>query len=96
MSRFDTGKGLPEAINAFRMVADQFPDTSLIIVGDGPEKIPMQAFVYDNRTNNVRFCGYVNDDQKRAAFLDAGIYFFPTMFGERVRGIKGQDRSTNI
>jgi len=60
--RLASGKGLPELIDAFALVAPQVPEAMLVLVGDGPlrPKLAMQATQLHLKDNKVRFVGQVN------------------------------------
>jgi glycosyltransferase involved in cell wall biosynthesis len=57
--RLAAGKGLPELIDAFALVAQQVPEALLLIVGDGPlrAQLAIQATQLHLEDNKVRFVG---------------------------------------
>jgi glycosyltransferase involved in cell wall biosynthesis len=60
--RLASGKGLPELIDAFDLVAAQVPEAILVLVGDGPlhPKLALQATQLHSNDNKVRFAGQVD------------------------------------
>lgn len=60
--RLATGKGLPELMDAFALVARQVPEALLIIVGDGPlrPELAMQVTHLHLDGEKVRFVGQVS------------------------------------
>jgi glycosyltransferase involved in cell wall biosynthesis len=60
--RLAAGKGLPELIDAFALVAHQVPEALLVIVGDGPlrRQLAIQASQLHLKDNKVRFVGQVS------------------------------------
>ncbi len=82
LSRLDWGKGLLTAIRAFELVRARSPATSLTVVGDGPERITAEQLVRGRGISGVEFVGYLGGQEKRRAFREADVYFFPTAFGE--------------
>jgi len=60
--RLAAGKGLPELMDAFAMVAQQVPEALLLIVGDGPlrPELAMKATQLQLKEDKVRFVGQVD------------------------------------
>jgi len=52
MGRLILDKGHKILINAFASIADRFPDVSLVILGEGPEREALQAVVEETRLNH--------------------------------------------
>jgi len=78
LSRLDKEKGLPESINAYRVLRERRPDIELIIAGEGPEKRAAEQLVAEKNIEGVRFVGYVEGDAKRSVYLAADIFIFPS------------------
>lgn len=81
-------------INAFALVANQYPDAELVIVGDGPElenlkqqalsmKLPIHAAEdKGNGQGGIRFTGAVYDPQTLGAYMnEATVYVLAGMGG---------------
>ena len=49
-------------IRAFRLVQDRWPEATLTLVGDGPEKASLEQLARDLRLRGVRFAGAVPPD----------------------------------
>ncbi len=61
VGRLWSGKGLPDLINAFKIVITRFPDASLSIVGSGPLHKKLVDLVQQNKLeSNVKFIGHVS------------------------------------
>lgn len=60
--RLASGKGLPELIDAFALVAAQVPEATLVLVGDGPlrPKLALQATQLHSIDSKIRFVGQVD------------------------------------
>lgn len=54
-------------------------DTKLLIAGDGPEKAHLLRLVQDLKlTCDVKFLGYVSDEQKYDLYSKAGVFVLPS------------------
>lgn len=78
LSRIELEKGVKEAIDAFVLVKQKYPDINLVIAGDGSEYMNMQNYVIDNNINGVTFLGNVDGDIKHNVFMNSDIYLLPT------------------
>lgn len=70
-------KGLDIAIKAFAKIAPHFPDTALVMIGEGQDRGHLTKLVSElNLTDRVHFCGQVRD---AATILKAfDIFLFPS------------------
>lgn len=60
--RLDPEKDIQTAIEAFALIADRFPDTYLVLAGDGPERDPGQMFARRlGISERVVFLGEIED-----------------------------------
>ncbi len=78
LSRLVPGKGLELAIETFRLL----DNATLTIAGDGPCRAAQEKRVADLGLDNVRFIGHVEDNEKRKAYTQANVFFFPTLLDE--------------
>lgn len=73
-------KNIEVIIKAFRMVAKEFPEASLVIAGDGPHKPSLQNLVAKLQIqDNVRFTGYVTADEKKKILAESNALLFPSI-----------------
>jgi glycosyltransferase involved in cell wall biosynthesis len=79
LGRLDTGKGLPEAIDAFAKLQERHPMVSLTIAGDGPERAAAEQDVRQRGLRQVCFLGHVAGAAKAKAFHEADIYLFTSL-----------------
>ena len=86
LARITKGKGIYEAIEAFSLLQNKYPDLELIVAGDGEELGDVKRFVRMRNRHNINFTGYVNGDEKRRLFESSHIYCFPTHHGEGMPG----------
>jgi glycosyltransferase involved in cell wall biosynthesis len=79
LGRLDTGKGLPEAIEAFARLQQRYPSVSLTVAGDGPARATAERDVSDRNLHDVHFLGHVAGAAKVEAFRQADIYLFTSL-----------------
>ena len=82
LSRIEEGKGIYEAIDAFRLLREKCPCATLTVAGDGAELENARKYVRTAALDGVRFLGWITGEQKHQAFSDADVYLFPTRWGE--------------
>lgn len=82
LSRFIKEKGVFELLDAFRLVHSRFPNTELILAGDGPERYSMEEYVRQhNLTGAVKFTGYLRGSGKGDTLMNSDIFILPS-YGE--------------
>jgi glycosyltransferase involved in cell wall biosynthesis len=82
LSRFIKGKGVFELLDAFRQVHSRFPNTELVMAGDGPERSLMEEYVRQhNLTGVVKFTGYLRGLDKGDILMNSDIFILPS-YGE--------------
>jgi glycosyltransferase involved in cell wall biosynthesis len=79
LGRLDTGKGLPEAIEAFARLQQRWPMVTLTVAGDGPERAAAELDVQRRGLSGVHFLGHVAGAEKAEAFNQADIYLFTSL-----------------
>jgi len=83
LSRFIREKGIYELLEAFSLLANNFPDVTLVMAGDGPERERMEHWVEaKGMVGRVKFPGYLRGKEKTQVFLNADLFVFPTYHGE--------------
>jgi glycosyltransferase involved in cell wall biosynthesis len=79
LSRFIKEKGMYELLEAYRRIADRFPDVDLVMAGDGDEAERIKGRVAAfGLTDRVKFPGYLRGKEKARVLLDAEIFALPT------------------
>ena len=73
-SRLVTDKGIGEAISAFKVLSQKYPNTELRIAGDGPEREKFIALA--GNTDTISFLGHQTDPYK--VISEADIFLQPT------------------
>jgi glycosyltransferase involved in cell wall biosynthesis len=72
-------KNLEVILRAFAIVAKKYPDTKLVIAGDGPHKESLQKIVKKLEiVNNIEFAGYVTPQQKSKLLAESNALLFPS------------------
>ena len=70
-------KNIEVILKAFVHVTKEFPDSRLVIAGDGPYRESLQNVTQKlGLENNVEFRGYVTLDQKKICLLNQTHYYF--------------------
>ncbi|WP_373071431.1 glycosyltransferase family 4 protein [Gemmatimonas sp.] len=62
-------------VRAFALVQRKFPDASLVIAGDGRERVALELLVSELQLSNVTFMGRVPPNGMGAHYEQADIYF---------------------
>ncbi|HCX99206.1 MAG TPA: hypothetical protein DG754_03620 [Bacteroidales bacterium] len=78
LSRVERGKGIYEAIDAFRILNKKFRNTVFRIYGDGSEKRKVLEYVGKDLNNTIFIEGFVYGAGKVQAFSSAHLYLFPS------------------
>ncbi len=81
-SRIMKAKGIYEVIDAVEKVQKEFPDTALVVAGNGEELEPAKAYVKGKEVPNVEFVGYLRGQEYFDQFSRSHVLCFPTQHGE--------------
>lgn len=82
VGRLDRRKGVEWLIRAFALLAERMPNAHLIIAGEGPRRYQLEQLAESLSIKNMRFAGFVDDEEKRRLMGNADIFCSPAMFGE--------------
>lgn len=80
LSTVSKNKGVYIALDVFKALLNKNPSMNLIIAGDGDELENVKALVDNENIPNVSFTGFVSGKEKRAVFLKADVYLFPSFY----------------
>lgn len=73
-------KNLEVAIKAIQIVKKYFPETVLIIAGDGPHREDLERLVFNLKLQeNVKFVGFVTDKEKTKLLSSSQALVFPSL-----------------
>ncbi len=78
IGRLAPHKGVIPLAKAFRELAQDHEDISLLVVGDGPERSRMEDII--SPLGNAVFTGYVPHEQVPAYYATSDIIVFPTRY----------------
>lgn len=81
-SRIMRVKGIYEAIDAVSIVQKKFPDTGLVVAGNGEELEAAQSYVREQQIPHIEFVGYLRGQPYFDQFKEAQVLCFPTQHGE--------------
>jgi phosphatidylinositol alpha-mannosyltransferase len=82
VGRLDRRKGVEWLLRAFALLEVKMPKTHLIIAGEGRRRDKLEQLADSLNIKNIRFAGYVDDDEKRRLMGHADVFCSPAMFGE--------------
>ncbi len=78
LSRIIKEKGIFETVDALPRVLSQFPQTKLLVGGDGNGLKDMKEAAKNLNTNNIEFLGYVNAEYKPQVFSRVYAFILPS------------------
>jgi glycosyltransferase involved in cell wall biosynthesis len=83
VGRLYDSKGLDLLIKAFHDILMTYTNLILVLVGpdDGYKNKLFEMSEKFQISNNLLFCGYISNDEKMEAFVDADVFVTPLFFG---------------
>jgi phosphatidylinositol alpha-mannosyltransferase len=84
VGRLENRKGARYLIKAFQLLQARHPETELIIASDGPDRSKLEMLVEDLKLKDVRFLGYISNEEKAKWMRNADLYCAPALYGEGV------------
>jgi glycosyltransferase involved in cell wall biosynthesis len=78
LGRLERTKGIFETLETFQKLQKSFPLAKLTIAGNGPDERTLQEKALREQIPNVQFLGFIKNEQKIKAFLDADIFILPS------------------
>jgi glycosyltransferase involved in cell wall biosynthesis len=83
ISRIIAGKGLDDIIRALPLVLKTNPGFTMVVAGDGPEKIPLTNLARElNVNDSIIWLGIVKNDHLSQLFLSSDVFIFPSHMPE--------------
>lgn len=79
VGRLWSGKGLVNLLDAFCEVQGAIGQTSLLLIGDGPQEEELKRRVEHSRLRNVVFAGFKDKEALPEFYAAADIFVFPTL-----------------
>lgn len=73
-------KGCEYLIRALKLVIEEIPSVSLIIIGDGPLNLHLKGLMYElGLDKNIQFKGYIDHDRIPEYYAHSDIVIFPSI-----------------
>ena len=82
LSRVEKEKGIYAAIDATTQVRAKGYPVSLVVAGDGTERVRAEEYVKHKNIKGISFVGYLRGDEKKNVLLKSDIFLFPSSHGE--------------
>ncbi len=83
ISRIIAGKGLDDIIRALPQVLKTNPGFTMVVAGDGPEKIPLMNLASELKVNDsIIWLGIVKNDHLCQLFVTSDVFIFPSHMPE--------------
>jgi len=78
MGRLVHRKGFDLAVEAFDRIAEDWPEVTLVIAGDGDDRREVEAAVEDSRNKDrIRMLGRISEQEKHALFQKCEFFVMP-------------------
>jgi phosphatidylinositol alpha-mannosyltransferase len=83
LNRLVERKGCKQLIEAFALLLKSLPTTHLLIASDGHQRPKLEKLVKRlGASNNVKFLGFISEDEKPKLLASADLACFPSLYGE--------------
>lgn len=82
VGRLEKRKGVKYLIMAYARLRERYDDVQLLIAGKGVKQKSLEKFVGQYEIPDVRFLGYVDDDEKIKLMASADVFCSPAPYGE--------------
>lgn len=82
VGRLERRKGVRYLLQAYQLLAQNMPNVSLVIAGDGPDREKLELYAEDLQLPNVTFLGYISDELKKELLAEADVFCSPAIYGE--------------
>lgn len=79
LSRLARSKGIFDLPDIWARITSVLPDSKLLIVGDGPERVNLtECFITAGLNNNVEFAGFIDGQNKYSLLKGSKIFLAPS------------------
>lgn len=79
VGRLSDRKGCRDLFAIYERVAVQRPDASLLLVGEGPDRLKYEALVRERGWHHVHFLGFISQELLPQYLALADVFVFPTL-----------------
>ena len=78
LARLIKGKGVFEALEAFKVFHQNHPEAVFVIAGSGEDSEAVKEYVATNQLQNITLMGDVRGERKKTCYESADVYLFPS------------------
>ncbi len=82
VGRLESRKGVEYLLKAVLHLQELVPNSYLIIAGEGPQRSKLEQITKSLKLKNVRFTGYVDENEKKRLMGNADLLISPATHGE--------------
>lgn len=82
VGRLERRKGVNYLLKAFQLLQAKHENVSLILAGDGPDRVKLEELASDLGLRNVHFLGYVSEEDKIRLLYTSDLFCAPAIYGE--------------
>lgn len=83
VGRLEGRKGVRHLIQAFKLLVEKYPEVTLVIAGDGPDREKLEMLVNDLEIQEkVTFLGFVSEEEKLRLYRTSDLFCAPALYGE--------------
>ncbi len=82
VGRLEGRKGVSYLLHAFKLLQLDYPETTLVIGGDGPDRDKLEALAADLELKNVEFRGFLTHEEKINYLQTSDLFCAPSLYGE--------------
>jgi phosphatidylinositol alpha-mannosyltransferase len=82
VGRLEKRKGLGDLLRGYEFMKPRFPNSRLIVVGDGPLRSSVESYISRHRLQDVVLAGYVPDSVLPRYYCSADIFCAPATGAE--------------
>ncbi len=76
VGRIHKSKGVHKIVE----IASKFPETTFVIVGDGPERKDLENVIKAKKIKNIKMIGRVSEEEKIQAYAACDVFLHPAEF----------------
>ncbi|OGL24867.1 hypothetical protein A2884_00955 [Candidatus Saccharibacteria bacterium RIFCSPHIGHO2_01_FULL_48_12] len=82
VGRLENRKGVKYLLDAYYLLTQRRNDVELLIAGTGPDEKKLKQYASNNDVPNVKFTGFISDDEKINLYRSSDLYCSPARYGE--------------
>jgi phosphatidylinositol alpha-mannosyltransferase len=83
VGRLEGRKGVKYLIQAFALLAEQDPNVTLVIGGNGPDREKLESLTRDLKVEDrVEFRGFISTEEKVKLLRNSDLFCAPSVYGE--------------